>query len=229
MDTCVRIYEKDGILYRRAIVNDVIDDTFSVYDIIREAGEMKSVSGKRLFSYVEDVVLYRRLLEDNPNIVALDGGEIVGYCISDVSQLSLCNMISAIEASLVNPGAEGYAEGTQMVNPDWRIEGTYTDYKRLVKGDSFIFKTYSVRRKAQGRGIGYEMGKHLLKHMYSVGKRYGYVTVHPENTTSIRILSKLGFVFLWRNESLYGGQPRLIGILDMDRAKDKVETESWDD
>ena len=219
MDTCVRIYEKDGILYRRAIVNDVIDDTFSVYDIIREAGEMKSASGKRLFFYVEDVDLYRRLLEGNPNVVALDSGEIVGYCISDVSQPSLCKLISAIEASLVNPGADGYAEGTQRVNPDWRIEGTYTDSKRLTRGDSFILKTYSVKRKAQGKGIGYEMGKQILKHMYNAGKRYGYVTVHPENSTSINILSKLGFVFLWRNECLFGGQPRLIGILDMDRAK----------
>lgn len=219
MDTCVRIYEKDGILYRRAIIDDIIDDTFSVYDIIREAGEMKSASGKRLFFYVEDVDLYRRLLEGNPNVVALDSGEIVGYCISDVSQPSLCKLISAIEASLVNPGAEGYAEGTQRVNPDWRIEGTYTDSRRLTKGDSFIFKTYSVKRKAQGRGIGYEMGKQILKHMYNAGKRYGYVAVHPENSASINILSKLGFVFLWRNECLYGGQPRLIGILDMDRAK----------
>ena len=219
MDTCVRIYEKDGILYRRAIVNDVIDDTFSVYDIIKEAGEMKSASGKRLFSYVEDVDLYRRLLEGNPNVVALDSGEIVGYCISDVSQPSLCKLISAIEASLVNPGADGYVEGTQRVNPDWRIKGTYTDSRRLTRGDSFIFKTYSVKRKAQGRGIGYEMGKQILKHIYNAGKRYGYVTVHPENSASINILSKLGFVFLWRNESLYGGQPRLIGILDMDRAK----------
>lgn len=218
MDTCVRIYEKDGILYRRAIVNDVIDDTFSVYDIIREVGEMKSASGKRLFFYVEDVDLYRRLLEGNPNVVALDSGEIVGYCISDVSQSGICNMISAIEASAVNQG-EGYVDGRPKVNPDWRIEGTYTDCKRLVYGDSFIFKTYSVKRKAQGRGIGYEMGKQILKHMYNAGKRYGYVTVHPENSASIKILSKLGFVFLWRNESLYGGQPRLIGILDMDRAK----------
>ena len=215
MDTCVRIYEKDGILYRRAIIDDIIDDTFSVYNIIREAGEMKSASGKRLFYYVEDVDLYRRLLKGNPNVVALDSGEIVGYCISDVSQPSLCKLISAIEASLVNPGAEG----TQRVNPDWRIEGTYTDSRRLTKGDSFIFKTYSVKRKAQGRGIGYEMGKQILKHMYNAGKRYGYVAVHPENSTSINILSKLGFVFLWRNECLYGGQPRLIGILDMDKAK----------
>lgn len=218
MDTCVRIYEKDGILYRRAIIDDFIDDTFSVYDIIREAGEVRTASGKRLFFYVEDVDLYRRLLKGNPNVVALDRGEIVGYCISDVSQPSLCKLISAIEASLVNPGAEGYAEGTQKVNPDWRIEGTYTDSRRLTKGDSFIFKTYSVKRKAQGRGIGYEMGKQILKHMYNAGKRYGYVTVHPENTTSIKILSKLGFVFLWRNESLYGGQPGLIGILDMSRS-----------
>ena len=218
METCVRIYEKDGILYRRAIVNDVIDDTFSVYDIIREAGEMKSASGKRLFYYVEDVDLYRRLLKGNPNVVALDSGEIVGYCISDVSQPSLCKLISAIEASLVNPGADRYVEGTQRVNPDWRIEGTYTDSRRLTKGDSFIFKTYSVKRKAQGRGIGYEMGKQILKHMYNAGKRYGYVTVHPENSASINILSKLGFVFLWRNENLYGGQPRLIGILDMSRS-----------
>ena len=89
----------------------------------------------------------------------------------------------------------------------------------MTKGDSFIFKTYSVKRKAQGRGIGYEMGKQILKHMYNAGKRYGYVTVHPENSASINILSKLGFVFLWRNECLYGGQPRLIGILDMGRAK----------
>ena len=219
METCVRIHEKNGILYRRAIIDDIIDDTFSVYNIIREAGEMKSASGKRLFFYVEDVDLYRRLLEGNPNVVALDSGEIVGYCISDVSQPSLCKLISAIEASLVNPGAEGYAEGTQRVNPDWRIEGTYTDSRRLTKGDSFIFKTYSVKRKAQGRGIGYEMGKQILKHMYNAGKRYGYVAVHPENSASINILSKLGFVFLWRNECLYGGQPRLIGILDMDRAK----------
>lgn len=218
MDTCVRIYEKDGILYRRAIIDDIIDDTFSVYNIIREAGEMKSASGKRLFYYVEDVDLYRRLLKGNPNVVALDSGEIVGYCISDVSQPSLCKLISAIEASLVNPGAEGYAEGTQRVNPDWRIEGTYTDWKRFMCGDSFIFKTYSVTRKAQGRGIGYEMGKQILKHMYSAGKRYGYVAVHPENLASINILSKLGFVFLWRNENLYGGQPRLIGILDMSRS-----------
>lgn len=215
MDTCVRIYEKDGILYRRAIIDDIIDDTFSVYNIIKKAGELRSVSGKRLFFYVEDVDLYRRLLKGNPNVVALDSGEIVGYCISDVSQLSLCKLISAIEASLVNPGAEG----TQRVNPDWRIEGTYTDSRRLTKGDSFIFKTYSVKRKAQGRGIGYEMGKQILKHMYNAGKRYGYVVVHPENSASINILSKLGFVFLWRNECLYGGQPRLIGILDMDRAK----------
>ena len=179
---------------------------------------MKSASGKRLFYYVEDVDLYRRLLKGNPNVVALDSGEIVGYCISDVSQPSLCKLISAIEASLVNPGAEGYAEGTQRVNPDWRIEGTYTDSRRLTKGDSFIFKTYSVKRKAQGRGIGYEMGKQILKHMYNAGKRYGYVTVHPENSASINILSKLGFVFLWRNENLYGGQPRLIGILDMSRS-----------
>lgn len=219
MDTCVRIYEKDGILYRRAIIDDIIDDTFSVYNIIREAGEMKSASGKRLFFYVEDVDLYRRLLKGNPNVVALDSGEIVGYCISDVSQPSLCKLISAIEASLVNPEAEGYAKGTQRVNPDWRIEGTYTDSRRLTKGDSFIFKTYSVKRKAQGRGIGYEMGKQILKHMYNAGKRYGYVAVHPENSASINILSKLGFVFLWRNECLYGGQPMLIGILDMDRAK----------
>lgn len=218
METCVRIHEKDGILYRRAIIDDIIDDTFSVYNIIREAGEMKSASGKRLFYYVEDVDLYRRLLKGNPNVVALDSGEIVGYCISDVSQPSLCKLISAIEASLVNPGAEGYAEGTQRVNPDWRIEGTYTDSRRLTKGDSFIFKTYSVKRKAQGRGIGYEMGKQILKHMYNAGKRYGYVTVHPENSASINILSKLGFVFLWRNENLYGGQPRLIGILDMSRS-----------
>ena len=218
MDTCVRIHEKDGILYRRAIIDDIIDDTFSVYNIIREAGEMKSASGKRLFFYVEDVDLYRRLLKGNPNVVALDSGEIVGYCISDVSQPSLCKLISAIEASLVNPGAEGYAEGTQRVNPDWRIEGTYTDSRRLTKGDSFIFKTYSVKRKAQGRDIGYEMGKQILKHMYNAGKRYGYVTVHPENSASINILSKLGFVFLWRNENLYGGQPRLIGILDMSRS-----------
>ena len=215
METCVRIHEKDGILYRRAIIDDIIDDTFSVYNIIREAGEMRSASGKRLFFYVEDVDLYRRLLKGNPNVVALDSGEIVGYCISDVSQPSLCKLISAIEASLVNPGAEG----TQRVNPDWRIEGTYTDWKRFMCGDSFIFKTYSVKRKAQGRGIGYEMGKQILKHMYNAGKRYGYVTVHPENSASINILSKLGFVFLWRNENLYGGQPRLIGILDMDRAK----------
>lgn len=214
METCVRIHEKDGILYRRAIIDDIIDDTFSVYNIIREAGEMKSASGKRLFYYVEDVDLYRRLLKGNPNVVALDSGEIVGYCISDVSQPSLCKLISAIEASLVNPGAEG----TQRVNPDWRIEGTYTDSRRLTKGDSFIFKTYSVKRKAQGRGIGYEMGKQILKHMYNAGKRYGYVTVHPENSASINILSKLGFVFLWRNENLYGGQPRLIGILDMSRS-----------
>lgn len=214
MDTCVRIYEKDGILYRRAIIDDIIDDTFSVYNIIREAGEMKSASGKRLFYYVEDVDLYRRLLKGNPNVVALDCGEIVGYCISDVSQPSLCKLISAIEASLVNPGAEG----TQRVNPDWRIEGTYTDSRRLAKGDSFIFKTYSVKRKAQGRGIGYEMGMQILKHMYNAGKRYGYVAVHPENSASINILSKLGFVFLWRNENLYGGQPRLIGILDMSRS-----------
>lgn len=218
MDTCVRIYEKDGILYRRAIIDDFIDDTFSVYNIIKEAGEMKSASGKRLFYYVEDVDLYRRLLKGNPNVVALDSGEIVGCCISDVSQPSLCKLISAIEASLVNPGAEGYAEGTQRVNPDWRIEGTYTDWKRFMCGDSFIFKTYSVKRKAQGRGIGYEMGKQILKHMYSAGKRYGYVAVHPENLASINILSKLGFVFLWRNENLYGGQPRLIGILDMSRS-----------
>lgn len=214
METCVRIHEKDGILYRRAIIDDFIDDTFSVYDIIREAGEVRTASGKRLFFYIEDVDLYRRLLKGNPNVVALDSGKIVGYCISDVSQPSLCKLISAIEASLVNPGAEG----TQRVNPDWRIEGTYTDSKRLTKGDSFIFKTYSVKRKSQGRGIGYEMGKQILKHMYSAGKRYGYVTVHPENTASIKILSKLGFVFLWRNESLYGGQPRLIGILDMSRS-----------
>lgn len=219
MDTCVRIYEKDGILYRRAIIDDIIDDTFSVYNIIKEAGELRSVSGKRLFFYVEDVDLYRRLLKGNPNVVALDSGEIVGYCISDVSQPSLCKLISAIEASLVNPEAEGYAEGTLRVNPDWRIEGTYTDSRRLTKGDSFIFKTYSVKRKAQGRGIGYEMGKQILKHMYNAGKRYGYVAVHPENSASINILSKLGFVFLWRNECLYGGQPMLIGILDMDRAK----------
>lgn len=218
METCVRIHEKDGILYRRAIIDDFIDDTFSVYNIIKEAGELRSVSGKRLFYYVEDVDLYRRLLKGNPNVVALDSGEIVGYCISDVSQPSLCKLISAIEASLVNPGAEGYVEGTQRVNPDWRIEGTYTDSRRLTKGDSFIFKTYSVKRKAQGRGIGYEMGKQVLKHMYIAGKRYGYVTVHPENTASIEILSKLGFVFLWRNENLYGGQPRLIGILDMSRS-----------
>lgn len=218
MDTCVRIHEKDGILYRRALVDDFIDDTFSVYNIIKEAGEMKTTSGKRLFFYVEDLDLYRRLLKDNPNVVALDSGEMVGYCISDVSQSSICNMISAIEASLVNPEARVYVEGNQNVNPDWRIEGTYTDYKRLMKGDSFIFKTYSVKRKAQGRGIGYEMGKQILKHMYSAGKRYGYVTVHPENTASIKILSKLGFVFLWMNESLYGGQPRLIGILDMSRS-----------
>ena len=214
METCVRIHEKDGILYRRAIIDDIIDDTFSVYNIIREAGEMKSASGKRLFYYVEDVDLYRRLLKGNPNVVALDSGEIVGYCISDVSQPSLCKLISAIEASLVNPGAEG----TQRVNPDWRIEGTYTDWKRFMCGDSFIFKTYSVKRKAQGRGIGYEMGKQILKHMYNAGKRYGYVTVHPENSASINILSKLGFVFLWRNENLYGGQPRLVGILDMSRS-----------
>lgn len=214
METCVRIHEKDGILYRRAIIDDIIDDTFSVYNIIREAGEMKSASGKRLFYYVEDVDLYRRLLKGNPNVVALDSGEIVGYCISDVSQPSLCKLISAIEASLVNPGAEG----TQRVNPDWRIEGTYTDWKRFMCGDSFIFKTYSVKRKAQGRGIGYEMGKQILKHMYNAGKRYGYVAVHPENSASINILSKLGFVFLWRNENLYGGQPRLIGILDMSRS-----------
>lgn len=175
---------------------------------------MKSASGKRLFYYVEDVDLYRRLLKGNPNVVALDSGEIVGYCISDVSQPSLCKLISAIEASLVNPGAEG----TQRVNPDWRIEGTYTDWKRFMCGDSFIFKTYSVKRKAQGRGIGYEMGKQILKHMYNAGKRYGYVAVHPENSASINILSKLGFVFLWRNENLYGGQPRLIGILDMSRS-----------
>lgn len=218
METCVRIHEKDGILYRRAIIDDFIDDTFSVYNIIKEAGELRSVSGKRLFYYVEDVDLYRRLLKGNPNVVALDSGEIVGYCISDVSQPSLCKLISAIEASLVNPGAEGYAEGTQRVNPDWRIEGTYTDSRRLTKGDSFIFKTYSVKRKAQGRGIGYEMGKQILKHMYNAGKRYGYVTVHPENSASINILSKLGFVFLWRSENLYGGQPRLIGILDMSRS-----------
>lgn len=214
METCVRIHEKNGILYRRAIIDDIIDDTFSVYNIIREAGEMKSASGKRLFYYVEDVDLYRRLLKGNPNVVALDSGEIVGYCISDVSQPSLCKLISAIEASLVNPGAEG----TQRVNPDWRIEGTYTDWKRFMCGDSFIFKTYSVKRKAQGRGIGYEMGKQILKHMYNAGKRYGYVTVHPENSASINILSKLGFVFLWRNENLYGGQPRLVGILDMSRS-----------
>ena len=214
METCVRIHEKDGILYRRAIIDDIIDDTFSVYNIIREAGEMRSASGKRLFFYVEDVDLYRRLLKGNPNVVALDSGEIVGYCISDVSQPSLCKLISAIEASLVNPGAEG----TQRVNPDWRIEGTYTDWKRFMCGDSFIFKTYSVKRKAQGRGIGYEMGKQILKHMYNAGKRYGYVTVHPENSASINILSKLGFVFLWRNENLYGGQPRLVGILDMSRS-----------
>ena len=214
METCVRIHEKDGILYRRAIIDDIIDDTFSVYNIIREAGELRSVSGKRLFYYVEDVDLYRRLLKGNPNVVALDSGEIVGYCISDVSQPSLCKLISAIEASLVNPGAEG----TQRVNPDWRIEGTYTDSRRLTKGDSFIFKAYSVKRKAQGRGIGYEMGKQILKHMYNAGKRYGYVTVHPENSASINILSKLGFVFLWRNENLYGGQPRLVGILDMSRS-----------
>lgn len=214
METCVRIHEKDGILYRRAIIDDIIDDTFSVYNIIKEAGELRSVSGKRLFYYVKDVDLYRRLLKGNPNVVALDSGEIVGYCISDVSQPSLCKLISAIEASLVNPGAEG----TQRVNPDWRIEGTYTDSRRLTKGDSFIFKTYSVKRKAQGRGIGYEMGKQILKHMYNAGKRYGYVTVHPENSASINILSKLGFVFLWRNENLYGGQPRLVGILDMSRS-----------
>ena len=214
METCVRIHEKDGILYRRAIIDDIIDDTFSVYNIIKEAGELRSVSGKRLFYYVEDVDLYRRLLKGNPNVVALDSGEIVGYCISDVSQPSLCKLISAIEASLVNPGAEG----TQRVNPDWRIEGTYTDWKRFMCGDSFIFKTYSVKRKAQGRGIGYEMGKQILKHMYNAGKRYGYVTVHPENSASINILSKLGFVFLWRNENLYGGQPRLVGILDMSRS-----------
>lgn len=202
-----------------ALVDDFIDDTFSVYNIIKEAGELRSVSGKRLFYYVEDVDLYRRLLKGNPNVVALDCGEIVGYCISDVSQSGICKMISAIEASLVNAEARGYVEENQKVNPDWRIEGTYTDWKRFMCGDSFIFKTYSVKRKAQGRGIGYEMGKQILKHMYSAGKRYGYVTVHPENTASIKILSKLGFVFLWRNENLYGGQPGLIGILDMDRAK----------
>lgn len=195
-------------------MDDFIDDTFSIYNIIKEAGELRSVSGKRLFYYVEDVDLYRRLLKGNPNVVALDSGEIVGYCISDVSQPSLCKLISAIEASLVNPGAEG----TQRVNPDWRIEGTYTDWKRFMCGDSFIFETYSVKRKAQGRGIGYEMGKQILKHMYSAGKRYGYVAVHPENSASINILSKLGFVFLWRNENLYGGQPRLVGILDMSRS-----------
>lgn len=219
MDTCVRIYEKDGILYRRAIIDDIIDDTFSVYNIIKEAGELRSVSGKRLFFYVEDVDLYRRLLKGNPNVVALDSGEIVGYCISDVSQSGMCNMISAIEASNINPEASGYVDGSLKVNPNWRVEGTYTDWKRFMCGDSFIFKTYSVKRKAQGRGIGYEMGKQILKHMYSAGKRYGYVTVHPENSASINILSKLGFVFLWRNECLYGGQPMLIGILDMDRAK----------
>lgn len=218
MDTCIRIHERDGILYRRAIIDDFIDDTFSVYNIIKEAGELRSVSGKRLFYYVEDVDLYRRLLKGNPNVVALDREEIVGYCISDVSQSGMCNMISAIEASLVNAEARGYVEENQKVNPDWRIEGTYTDWKRFMCGDSFIFKTYSVKRKAQGRGIGYEMGKQVLKHMYIAGKRYGYVTVHPENSASINILSKLGFVFLWRNENLYGGQPRLIGILDMSRS-----------
>lgn len=221
MDTCVRIYEKDGILYRRAIVNDVIDDTFSVYDIIKESGEMKSASGKRLFFYDEDVDLYRRLLEGNPNIVALDSGEIVGYCISDVSQPSLCKLISIIESSQVNTNSVIIEanSGYQMVNPNWREEGTYTDCKRLVYGDSFIFKTYSVRRKAQGLGIGYEMGKQVVKQMRKLGKRYGYVTVHPENVASIRVLSKLGFVFLWINECLYDGQPRMIGILDMGRAK----------
>ena len=158
METCVRIHEKDGILYRRALVDDFIDDTFSVYNIIKEAGEMKTTSGKRLFFYLEDVDLYRRLLKGNPNVVALDRAETVGYCVSDVSQSGICNMISAIEASLVNAEARGYAEGNLTVNPDWRIEGTYTDLKRLKKGDSFIFQTYSVKRKAQGRGIGYEMG-----------------------------------------------------------------------
>lgn len=200
-------------------MDDFIDDTFSVYNIIKEAGELRSVSGKRLFYYVEDVDLYRRLLKGNPNVVALDSGEIVGYCISDVSQSGMCNMISAIEASNINPEASGYVDGSLKVNPNWRVEGTYTDWKRFMCGDSFIFKTYSVKRKAQGRGIGYEMGKQVLKHMYNAGKRYGYVTVHPENSASINILSKLGFVFLWRNENLYGGQPRLVGILDMDRAK----------
>lgn len=218
METCVRIHEKDGILYRGALVDDFIDDTFSVYSIIKEAGELRSVSGKRLFYYVEDVDLYRRLLKGNPNVVALDRGEIVGYCISDVSQSGMCNMISAIEASNINPEASGYVDGSLKVNPNWRVEGTYTDWKRFMCGDSFIFKTYSVKRKAQGRGIGYEMGKQVLKHMYIAGKRYGYVTVHPENTASIKILSKFGFVFLWRNENLYGGQPRLIGILDMSRS-----------
>lgn len=199
-------------------MDDFIDDTFSVYSIIKEAGELRSVSGKRLFYYVEDVDLYRRLLKGNPNVVALDRGEIVGYCISDVSQSGMCNMISAIEASNINPEASGYVDGSLKVNPNWRVEGTYTDWKRFMCGDSFIFKTYSVKRKAQGRGIGYEMGKQVLKHMYIAGKRYGYVTVHPENTASIKILSKFGFVFLWRNENLYGGQPRLIGILDMSRS-----------
>lgn len=200
-------------------MDDFVDDTFSVYNIIKEAGEMKTTSGKRLFFYVEDVDLYRRLLKGNPNVVALDSGKIVGYCISDVSQSGMCNMVSAIEASNINPEASGYVDGSLKVNPNWRVEGTYTDWKRFMCGDSFIFKTYSVKRKAQGRGIGYEMGKQVLKHMYIAGKRYGYVTVHPENSASINILSKLGFVFLWRNENLYGGQPRLIGILDMDRAK----------
>lgn len=161
------------------------EDIPEIFTLIQVVGKNDD---RVLFSYSKEYSHYEKLISNNPTVVATINGKIVGAFLSFIQDEDPLGVYK---------------------------EMGFNEFKGVA-----LLEECVVDDKHRGHNLEQRMGSRLIDYIKAMSKYYYYdihrvyVTVHPQNTASLRSLDKIGFKPA-KKTKLYGGMTRYILVMNV--------------